>query len=166
MTETSFLQEHETQPRKRSEMLNVLTILTFIGCAIELYSSISGYFLAQQRYDLAIQNQQKVSADAPAIVKSLTGTDMVEVVRKSMEYKTPILIAGLIACALCVWGAFQMRSLKRKGFYAYVVGELLPQIVSIVLIGFGSIGGVFVVIGLVISLVFIGLYASQWNTMS
>jgi hypothetical protein len=156
----------DVQPAKRSEMLNVLTILTFVGCAFALFSAFTTYFGATERYNQAVVNQTKVQSDAPAVVKTLAGPGMVEMARKTMVNKVPIMILELVSVGLCVFGAISMRSLKKRGFFLYLVGELLPTITSLIFIGANVFAGIFIVIGLIISLVFIALYATQLKTMS
>lgn len=159
-------QTNDVQPAKRSEMLNVLTILTFVGCAFALFSAFTGYFGAADRYNQMVTAQAKVQPDAPTVVKALAGPGMVEMTRKAMVNKTPILLLELIGVGLCVLGAVWMRRLKKQGFYVYLVGELLPTVTSLIFIGANAFAGIFIVVGLIISLVFIALYATQMKTMS
>lgn len=157
----------ESNPAKRSDMLNVLTILTFVGCAFALFSAFTGYTGAAERYQQLLQNQDKVATtNAPAVLKVMTGPGMVEMARKTLVNRVPILILELIGIALCAGGAFLMRSLKKAGFWIYLVGELLPTITSLALVGTNVFAGIFIVIGLIISLVFIALYATQVKFMS
>lgn len=145
---------------KRPDFLNVLTILTFIGSGLEVISAIYAYFSAPKSYAAAQEVQGKLE-DAPAFVKSLTGPDMVEMARKQLENRTPILLLTLVACALCVYGAIQLRNLKKIGFSFYLVGEVLPIITSFVFIGAGVFGGVTLAFSLLFPLLFIILYATQ-----
>ncbi len=103
---------------------------------------------------------------APEFVKKMTGPGMVELARRSLENRTPILLIALLGCALCAFGAYRMRSLKLTGFPFYVIGELLPAIAAIFLLGFGSISGFLMIGACLVPLVFIILYATQLKYMA
>jgi hypothetical protein len=62
--------------------------------------------------------------------------------------------------ALCVFGAIQMRQLKKQGYFLYLIGELLPLVAVFLFMGIGALKG-FGAITLVIPLVFIILYTMQ-----
>ncbi len=136
--------------------LNVLTILTFIGCAIGFISSIWGYINAEKGYKDLLAAQDKM-ADAPAWAKGMMGPEMLEVSRKSMENKLPILLLGLVAIALCLYGALEMRKLKKQGFILWLVGEVLPIIAGLIFIGAGMFSG-FGLIAMLFPVIFIILY--------
>lgn len=151
---------NEEKEKKLPEMLNVLTILTFVGCGIAFISSIWAYYSAAKSYD-DIQRLQSKMEDAPAIAKSFMGPNMVEMARKSLENRLPILLLGLVAAALCLYGAIQMRQKKKAGFTAYVIGELLPLVATFIFIGFGAFGGISIGFAILFPLVFVILYATQ-----
>lgn len=139
--------------------LNVLTILTFIGCGIGFISSIWSFINADKAYKNIMDAQDKI-ADAPAWAKKMMGPEMVDIARKSMENKLPILLLGLVATALCVYGALEMRKLKKQGFILWLAGEILPLVAGIIFIGTGMFNG-FGLIALLFPVVFIILYAVQ-----
>ena len=139
--------------------LNVLTILTFVGSAIALITSVLGYTNAEKSYKQIVDSQAKL-AEAPAWAKGMMGPNMVEMAKKSMENKLPVLLLGIVATALCIYGAIEMRKLKKQGFILWVVGEILPIITSVLFLGIGVFSG-FGLIGLVIPIIFIILYAVQ-----
>jgi hypothetical protein len=148
------------EAKKRPEMLTVLTILTFIGAGWGIISYVYGYFSAAKNY-AAMQDMQPKLDNAPGFVKNLAGPNAVEMARKALENRMPILLLGVLGCALCIYGAIQMRSLKKMGFSIYLVGELLPLIASVVFLGLGSFGGFTLVLSLLFPVVFIILYATQ-----
>ncbi|TDX00568.1 hypothetical protein [Dinghuibacter silviterrae] len=159
----SYTPETE-KPVKPSETINVLTILTFIGCAYALFQAFVGFFNAEHNYHQLVGMQQQVQ-DAPGVLKTLTGPGMVEIARKTWVNRVPIFLLSLLGIGLCASGAALMRTGKKRGFYFYLVGELLPTVTSLAFIGTGFLTGIFLVIGLIISLVFIALYASQLKTL-
>jgi len=114
--------------------LNVLTILTLVGCAYECYSTLKNFLGGQKTLEQLEQSQEKL-ASAPDWAKKFAGPEMIEVVRKGIENKIPLLIIGLLAIALCAYGAIEMRKLKKQGYIFWLLGEILPWIGSLIFIG-------------------------------
>jgi hypothetical protein len=139
--------------------LNVLTILTFIGCAISYISSIWSYINAEKAYKSLVDAQDKIT-EAPPWAKNMMGPNMLEMAKKSMENKLPILLIALIATSLCLYGAIEMRKLKKQGFILWLVGEVLPIVGGVIFMGIGMFTG-FALIGLLFPVVFILLYMAQ-----
>jgi hypothetical protein len=113
--------------------LNVLTILTFIGCAWELYSNINNFIGGKKALEEMEKAQEKL-AEAPAWARKLAGPEVQEMMLQSLNNKVPLLIIGLIAVTLCFYGALQMRKLKKEGYILWLVGEILPFIGSAIFI--------------------------------
>ncbi|MES1249228.1 MAG: hypothetical protein ABUL46_01015, partial [Chitinophaga rupis] len=148
-----FLEE----PKKMPEMINVLTILTFIGSGLGIIGALWSFTKAKANYDaLSSANLDQL----PDFVKKLSGGDPLEIARRAYEMRFPILLSTLIACALCIAGAVQMRRLKKTGFTIYTIGELLPIIISVVLMG-SSATGLGSIFGFCIAILFVVLYATQ-----
>jgi hypothetical protein len=139
--------------------LNVLTILTFIGCALGLIGGIYTYSTAEKSYKTLVEAQGKMG-DAPALVKSMMGPEMVEMSRKSMENRLPIMLLTLVGVALCTYGAIEMRKLKKQGFILWLAGEVLPIVGGIIFLGAGMFKG-FALIGIAFPVIFIILYLVQ-----
>ncbi len=137
--------------------INVLTILTIVGSAIAIISSVWQYFRAEKGYNDLVKAQSNME-EAPAFVKKMMGPEMVEMARKSMEFKLPILLLGLVGAALCLYGALEMRKLKKQGYILWVVGEFLPVIAMALIVGTGVFAG-FALFGLVIPVIFLILYS-------
>ena len=80
-------------------------------------------------------------AEAPAWARKFAGPEVHEMMVQSLNNKIPVLIIGLVAVALCAYGALQMRKLKKEGYYLWLVGEVLPFIGSAIFIPafFGTI---------------------------
>ena len=131
--------------QKLPQMLNVLTILTYIGCGIGASFSILGFlgvgFLS------SMMGKSKELAEVSAKVGG--GSLWVG------------LIIGLVGIALCFYGAMKMRNLQKQGFYIYVAGQLIPIIYTFATIGVG-----FGVLGVIIPVVFIILYVTQLKELS
>jgi hypothetical protein len=113
--------------------LNVLTILTFIGCAWELYSTVNNFIGGKKALEEMEKAQEKL-AEAPAWARKLAGPEVQEMMLQSFNNKVPLLIIGLIAVTLCFYGALQMRKLKKEGYFLWLVGEILPFIGSVIFI--------------------------------
>ena len=147
-------------PPKMSSTLNVLTILTFIGC------SIGALFTAAMPAlnDFALKMMDKAASSG----KELTAKEVLamEKGRAAIElYKqnaVPLIIASLGGIVLCFLGALWMRKLKKDGYWLYVAGELAPIVASAIIIGttqFESIWGI--LFGAVIPVLFVILYTTQ-----
>ena len=163
MTETNFttdsenLSEFQTQTLPRG--LNVLTILTFIGCALlAIYTLVAPWLM---KFLLSIINRasetgtdltpkQIADMDASRKVIELTQTNMV-----------PLILIGAAGIILCFIGALMMRKLKKDGFWIYVSGQVLPIIGSLALLGMAQFTGVTSYIMFLIPVVFIVLYSMQ-----
>ncbi len=142
--------------------LNVLTILSIIGCVFQFLSSIWGFFSSKKTYDTKdTVLEQMNNPDTPAFVKNMMGKpeDFIAMVTKSYENRLPILLLSLVAVALCFYGIMQMRKLKKQGFLFYTIGELLPFVTLAFFVGTFAMTGVAFMIGTAIAILFILLYA-------
>ena len=151
----SFLEE----PKKMPDMINVLTILTFIGSGLGIIFSLWGFVKSKANYDAATtMDLDKL----PAFARNMMGNDYVEKMRIAYENRVPILLLALIGCAVCIYGAIQMRQLKKNGFYIYAIGEIvIPLVTSFIFLGASSLAGFGALFGLCIYVLFIVLYATQ-----
>lgn len=114
---------------------------------------------ADQSYKDIVAAQDKM-ADAPKWAKSFMGPEMVEMAKKSAENKLPIMLLTLVGAGLCLWGALEMRKLKKQGFMLWVIGEFLPIIGGVIFVGMGMFTGLSA-IGFVFPLIFLILYLVQ-----
>jgi hypothetical protein len=150
------------EDNKLPSMLNVLTILTFIGCAFLLWDIIQ---LMNIEKDIA--NTEKAMADAaakmgdmPAMVKTMMQNAM-DLLKARANNKIPLMIFEAVSLVLCLYGAIQMRSRKMQGYFMYVIGELLPIIASAIFMGSIAFSGYAQWIGLFFVALFIILYTTQ-----
>lgn len=142
--------------------LNVLTILSIIGCVIQFAGSVWTYISAKKTYDERDKVlEQMNNPDMPGFAKSMMGSpeDFIATVTKGYENRLPILLLSLVAVALCFYGVMQMRKLKKQGFLFYTVGELLPFVTMALFIGTFAMTGVGFMVGVAIAALFILLYA-------
>ncbi|HQW85333.1 MAG TPA: hypothetical protein PK987_12745 [Ferruginibacter sp.] len=158
------LQFDNNDAPKISSGLNVLTILTFIGCALQLVGSLWTFFNAKKSYDgIDKLTEQMNSGNMPGWAKRMMGDPetMIAMIRKTYENRIPIVVLSLIAVALCFYGALQMRKLKKQGFLLYTIGEVLPFLTQFLFIGAFAFAGFSMYFGIAIALLFILLYSMQ-----
>lgn len=144
--------------------LNVLTILTFIWSAIQLLSSLWGFYSAKKSYDgIEKLSEQLNSENMPGWAKSMMGDPdtMIRMITKSYENRIPIVLMSVVAVALCFYGALQMRKLKKQGFIFYTIGELLPFLTQLLFIGAFAFAGFMMYFFIAFALLFILLYSMQ-----
>lgn len=142
--------------------LNVLTILTLVGSGIQLLFAITGFLKAKANFEEKDKIMAQLSsAEMPAWLKSFMPSmdNYEEMVTKNFENRIPIFILGTVALALCIYGALQMRKLKKQGFTFYIIGQLLPFLTSILFIGLFAFEGLFVGVLIGLTFLFILLYA-------
>lgn len=147
--------------KKIPDMLNVLTILTFIGCAFGLIGAVYNYFM--------VCNSVKLLNDMPEDnpMAGMMSGEALASIQRQCDMRTPLLIINLICLALCFIGALQMRKLKKSGFYIYSIGEIVGPVAMAILAGISmsGLGMIGTVVGFLIVVVFVILYASQLKHM-
>ncbi len=151
-----------TEKTKLPGSINVLTILTFIGCGLGLISSVYNFFNAKSGLDkmeAAINSPEY--ENMPALAKKFLSPEALEMARKSYENRVPINLIALIGIVLCIYGAMQMRKLKAQGYTVYVIGELLPLVSFVVFLGAASLTGFAGIMTICFLLLFVILYTTQ-----
>ena len=130
--------ENEMDEKKLPSGINVLTILTFIGSGIGILSGIWSYFKSGENLAKMEDMVNKPEfAKMPDFVKKMYSPESLELYRKIDANKLPIIVLTIIASALCVYGALEIRKLKKSGFYTYIIGELLPFVGYLLFVGTG-----------------------------
>ena len=163
-TTADILNFDENIKPKLPSGLNVLTILTFIGSAIQLLGSLWTFFTAKKSYDGIDKLSEQMNSDnMPGWAKSLMGDpeNMIKMITKTYENRIPIVILSLVAIGLCFYGALQMRQLKKQGFLFYTIGQVLPFLTQVLFIGAFAFSGFAMYFGITITLLFIFLYTMQ-----
>ncbi|HZH00823.1 MAG TPA: hypothetical protein VEY32_07060 [Flavisolibacter sp.] len=149
------------QPQGLPGMLNTLTILTFIGCGISYLSTIYSFFtsgdIEKQMADF--EEAQEKMGDNEMANNMMQGS--IEMLQKTHEYRYILLLSGILFTTLCLIGAMQMRKLKKSGYTLYVIGEIIPVILTPILLGFSLLGGISMAIGGIVAIVFVILYSTQ-----
>ncbi|WP_298389889.1 hypothetical protein [Hydrotalea sp.] len=160
MMETQLQPDMPIEPKYGS--LKVLTILTFIGSALAIFSGIYQYFSAEK--NLAAMEKLMNSPDfakMPDFAKSFYSPEAMELMRKAAANKLPILVVTLIGALLCILGAIDMRKLKMQGYYMWLIGEIFPVMATVILLGVASVTGWTAYFGYAFLLLFIILYTTQ-----
>jgi uncharacterized membrane protein len=140
--------------------LNVLTILTFIGCAIfgllTLLTPVINKFF-KGFMDKAVNSGQELSAKQLAEIEK--GRVAMELASQNM---IPLMAIGLVGIILCFVGALWMRKFKKDGYWMYVAGELAPLLGNFLIMGTAQYTSIWsVLIGVGIPLIFVILYTMQ-----
>jgi len=91
--------------------------------------------------------------------------DAMATANAALQYATVILGIGVLGAILCLVGAIMMWKQKKTGFYIYVVGEIVPPIVSMVLVGMAGMGALGL-IGFILPIAFIVMYGMNLKHMS
>jgi len=149
--------------QKLPTMLNVLTILTYIGCALGAIGALYSYFTISASYKLIEGISSGTAGTDPdnKLVQSML-SQSAQMIKKQYDNRTMIMILALAGIALCFYGAMQMRNLKKQGFLVYVIGELMPLLSFAIFVGFGGLfAGIGMIFTLLLAAVFIILYATQ-----
>ena len=140
--------------------LNVLTILTFIGCG--LFGLLT--LLMPVIYKFLLNIMDKAASSGKEFSEKELA-DM-EKGRAAMELVTnnmiPTMIIGMIGIVLCFVGALWMRKLKKDGYWLYIAGQLLPLIAGFFILGSKQYTGVSsYIFGIGIPVLFAILYTTQ-----
>jgi hypothetical protein len=141
-------------------MLNVLTILTFIGSAFGFLGGLWGYFTV-------CKSAEKLANQEMPDMGGMLGNMMekaIEMSIKQCDNRLVILVSTLVTVALCFFGALMMRRLKKQGFIIYILGELIGPASMAAILGASVFSGM-MIIGAIIPFVMIILYATQQKYM-
>lgn len=150
-----YLQPHSYTNNSFPQGLNVLNILTYIGAGLQVLGSVFGYIMAP--YNVKKLEEMKDMQKSP-VLKGMSGFFKWsnDATLKQYEHRTELLILSVVCAAVCLYGVFEMRKLKKQGFVLYSVGEFIFPLATLLLIGFWS-----AIFGLLVALLFVILYAAQ-----
>ena len=156
---TDSLNMNEFEKKKLPSTLNVLTILTIIGCSVfGLLTLFTPKLLAFSKN--MIEKTQASGKDMSA-KQSADLQKSLEQIELSQANLIPLMVIGLVGIALCLAGALMMRKLKKDGFWIYVAGQVLPVVANGILMGADQFKGIWPVVMIAIQVTFIALYATQ-----
>jgi hypothetical protein len=89
-----------------------------------------------------------------------------DVIKKAIDNALLNLIIGVLFSSICFYGVLMMWKLKKIGFFIYSLGEITPAIISFFLIGNGPIAAFFVVTRLIVSIVWVVLFATSFKNLN
>ncbi len=159
-TTTDLLQYDENGKVKMPSGLNVLTILTFIGCAIfglfTLFTPMLMKF-SKGTIEKALTSGQELTAKQMEDMRK--GLASIELTQSNL---IPLMVIGIVGISLCLIGAIWMRKYKKDGYWMYVAGELAPVIGSFLIMGTAQYTSIWsVLFGVGVPIVFVLLYTMQ-----
>lgn len=108
---------------KRPQLLTVICVLTFVMCGLSFLGGI--WNIIQSSPEKMAEGIEQMRAYSPEMA------DQMEQQMLEMQVSTYAQVApyiNFIYILLSFLGAFMMWKLKKKGFYVYLAGELLPYI--------------------------------------
>lgn len=150
-----YLHPHAYANDNFPQGIKVLCILTYVGSGLQILGSVFNYFMIA--YSVKQLESMKDIEKQPAL-KGMSSFFKwsAESTLRQYEYRSVLLIVSVLCAGLCIYGAMQMRKLKKQGFIIYSIAEFAFPLVTAVLVGFVS--GIF---GLFVAVLFVILYATQ-----
>jgi ABC-type spermidine/putrescine transport system permease subunit II len=160
MEQQDFLAEMDEN--KLPSTLNVLTILTFIGSGFAiLIAAIMPWLIKLMKsfMEKAMTGDAAASLTPKQLDDMRKANEMYDLTLKNANITIPVIIICAIASIIA---AVMMRNRKKDGLTIYIAAEVLPLIVSIILMGFAKFTGVMnYIFEFGIPLLFIVLYIMQ-----
>jgi len=137
------------------KMINVLSILTFVGSGLTILVAILVYFIAPFIRSTNEKNMELINSQGGSGNEIID--NMMESSIDALNYMEEIYLGYFITAILCITGAFLMRKLKKLGFYIYSIATIISISVPFYFLGFGlaSLNYIFPII---IGITFIILY--------
>ena len=155
MEQKDYLQGSLKEQASLPQGINVLTILSFIGSGFQIISGIIGYFIIP----FSVQSVNETRAlEKTREMKPFSGflKWSVDATLRQYELRLPILLITVATALVCIWGALQMRKLKKAGLAVYSAGEIaLPLFTALAVDVWSSL------FGFLIALVFVLLFWFQ-----
>jgi hypothetical protein len=106
---------------KRPQFLSALCILTWICCGFLLLSALAGLFMqpSPEKQAEQLEQMRQFSPEAAEQMEAAFAEQ-----GGAMQIVSQVL--NLIAIGLSAYGAWLMWNLRKKGFYFYIAGEIIP----------------------------------------
>jgi hypothetical protein len=142
--------------KKLPAFLKVLCILSFIGCGIGFISGLYSLFTFQATIDTM-----------KGLGGMFGGSELGDTLDALIKYGQMYYIIDIVAVIICFVGVLMMWKMKKTGYYIYIIGEIAPAIASFALLGgFGALGTMAMVAGLIFPIAFIVMYGLNLKHMS
>ncbi len=155
MEQKDYLQGSYVKEETVPQGINVLSILSFIGSALQIVGAVVGYFLIP--FSVKQVNEQRTLEKARELKPfSSFFKWSADTTIRQYELRVPILILSVLTAFVCIWGVWQMRKRKKAGLHVYSAGEIaMPVFTAFAIDAWSSI------FGFVIAIVFIVLFYLQ-----
>lgn len=162
----------EGTEKKRSSLLTVLCILSFIGSGWDVLSGGTKYLVYSPD---SVKNSVMQSLE---VVKSSLDDDaggdfFTGILNGLSEFSSDVAVhfreitlCGTILALLSLVGAVLMFRLKKQGFYLYAIVNVLALFIMPLFLGFTAIVLLRGIFPLIITVTFIILYASRLKEMN
>jgi len=137
--------------KTRPEILTILCILTFAGSGLAMFSNLSAFLLIDTLREFYNNEAFKFFDD-----------EMTDLLGLFLNANSIFFILQVITYALAIYGANLMWNLRKFGFHLYTISQIILLIIPQVLIPELP----FPLLGLLISLIFVSLYARNLQYMS
>jgi len=142
--------------KKLPSFLKVLCILSYIGCGLAFIMGLYNLFTFQSQIDAM-----------KGFGGMFGGSELGDALDALIKYGQVYYIINIVATILCFVGVLMMWKLKKTGYYIYIIGEIAPAIASFALLGgFGALGTMAMVAGLIFPIAFIVMYGLNLKHMS
>lgn len=159
------------EPKKRPQFLMVLCILSFIGIGFGIWLNLIT-LATDMNHINTLQSTQgvvKFYFDNFRIIINLflfpeeLGNSIIVPVKSVQTFH----IIDIVSLIICFVGVLMMWKLKKAGYFIYIITQIIPAIVIFILLGgFGSIGTLAIVSGLILPIAFIIMYGLNLKHMS
>jgi ABC-type spermidine/putrescine transport system permease subunit II len=142
-------------------MLNVLTILTFIGSGFGLLISIVmpwfvKFMINFMKNQMSSAGDKLKTSDIEGMNESISKLEMVQ------NNMTINIIVGVLFCSLCIVAAILIRKRKKDGYNLYLIARIAPLIVSFFILKNVPLNSATSIIGtLFLPVLMIILYSTQ-----
>lgn len=153
------VEQQQPATKERPTFLTVLCILSFIGVGLVVISNLVA--LIGGGVSKAIMESSEEVMQAMEAVEEVPG---VESVTKIVSNASTMAAINLIAALVVLVGVFMMWSLKKTGYYIYIVGEIAP-VIALIVLG-GLLGGFMAIFSSFIAILFIVLYGLNVKHMA
>ncbi|MEN8929433.1 MAG: hypothetical protein ABF242_07325 [Flavobacteriales bacterium] len=151
-------QEHQEQ---RPQMVNVLTILTFIWSGMILLFSVYNLLTKTEqivKLQDSIEEIEKIGTSNIFLDKAIQGIEL------SIEHFSLLYSVNIFVAIVCISAAIIMRKMQKSGYFLYLLGCIAEIAIPAIAIGGAVIGGMLLV-NLFFSLVFVILYGVNLKHM-
>ena len=154
------VEQQQPAKKERPTFLTVICILSFIGVGFVVISNIvaligGGVSKAIMESTEEVMQAMETVEEVPIVGESVT---------KIVSNASTMAAINIIAALVVLVGVLMMWSLKKTGYYIYIVGEIAP-VIALIVLG-GLLGGFMAIFSSFIAILFIILYGLNVKHMA